>query len=525
VRRRTEFVNTLTRKQLWVGSEEDSQAEAEVPGWRRQPGTRFLRSLACSLSPAVVMPRGTQLRGTARVLAWALLAASASACAGGYDVVIEGGRVMDPASGLDAVLNVGILDGRVAAISEEELTGARVIDAAGLVVAPGFVDLHRHGQTPRGYRLQVLDGVTTGLELEIGAPDVARWYGEREGGQLVNYGVSVGHIGARATAMDDPEIGARGQTARLPATSAQIAETERLIRVGLAHGAVGIGIGSAYTPGASMYELERILSVAAERHVTAFIHMRGGLTGLDSTLAAARRVGASLHVAHANSSGGAAVVRFLEMIEAAQTAGQDVTTEVYPYDASQTTIRSALFDGWEAWDDERFQQYQWVDTGERLTRETFAAFRSRGGSVIIHSRTEELTRAAVTHPIVIFASDGDEGHPRGAGTYGRILGRYVREQGLLSLMEALRRMTLLPAARLEAFVPAMALKGRLRIGADADITVFDPETVIDRATYEDASLPSEGFEYVLVNGVLVVDGGELVVGARPGRPLRGQARY
>jgi dihydroorotase len=219
------------------------------------------------------------------------------------------------------------------------------------------------------------------------------------------------------------------------------------------------------------------------------------------------------------------VDRFLAMIEAAQADGQDVTTEVYPYDASQTTIRSALFDGWESWDDERFERYQWVRTGERLTRETFAAYRAQDGPVIIHSRTEELTRAAIVHPVVMFASDGDPGHPRSAGTYGRILGSYVREQELLGLMDALRRMTILPARRLEAFVPAMASKGRLRVGADADITVFDPETVIDRATYASPSLPSEGFEYVLVNGVVVVDGGELVGGVRPGRAITGLPRY
>ena len=432
---------------------------------------------------------------------------------------------MDPESGLDAVRNVGIADGLVAVISQEELTGERVVDATGLVVAPGFVDLHRHGHTERGYRLQVLDGVTTGLELEIGTHDVAGWYAAREGGQLVNYGVSVGHIGVRALAMGDPEVGARGQSTRRAAAPEQLAETERLLRVGLAQGAVGIGFGSAYTPGASMAEIQRMFSVAAERGVTAFIHMRGGLAGLDSTLAAARAVGASLHIAHANSSGGAAVERFLAMIEAARADGQDVTTEVYPYDASQTTIRSALFDGWESWDDERFHQYQWVRTGERLTRETFAAYRAGDGPVIVHSRTEELTRAAVTHPVVMFASDGDPGHPRSAGTYGKILGSYVREQELLGLMDALRRMTILPARRLEAFVPAMANKGRLRVGVDADITVFDPATVIDRATYTSPSLPSEGFEYVLVNGVLVIDGGELVEGVRPGQAIVGRPRY
>ena len=448
------------------------------------------------------------------------LVASMAACSADYDTVIQGGRVMDPESGLDAVFNVGIRAGRVEALSAEHLDGNRVINATGLVVAPGFVDLHRHGQREEAYRLQVQDGVTTGLELEIGTANVAAWYDEREGGQLVNYGVSMGHIGARGRAMGDSILGSGGVTTREPASPDQVTETERLIREGLGQGAIGVGFGSAYTPGATMDEIERMFNVAADARVTAFIHMRGGLEGLDSTLTAAQNAEASLHIVHANSSGGEDILEFLEMIKEAQDEGQDVTTEAYPYGASQTGIQSALFDNWESWDEERFGRYQWVRTGERLTRETFGKYRTEGGSVIIHGRTEEMTLAAVTSPLTIVASDGGTGHPRGAGTFARILGRYVREQGALELMDALARMTIRPAQRLEAFVPAMENKGRIRVGADADITVFDPETVMDQATYMEGSLTSEGIEYVLVNGVPVVYEGEVVEGVRPGRAIK-----
>lgn len=462
----------------------------------------------------------------ARALGGALLlAVLLTGCGADYDLVVRGGRVIDPESGLDGVRDVGILDGRVAAISEEPLEGDRVIDATGLVVAPGFVDLHRHGQSAEGYRLQVHDGVTTGLELEIGTDDVAAWYAERRRGQLVNYGVSIGHIGSRARAMGDPDHGTGGASTRRAASAAEVAETERLLRVGLAQGAIGIGFGTAYTPGASMAEVQRMFGVAAQRGVTAFIHMRGGLAGLDSTLAAARAVGASLHVVHANSSGGTAIVPFLAMIEEAQRAGQDVTTEAYPYGASQTSIESALYDDWQTWTDDRFERFQWVRTGERLTRESFARYRAQGGSVIIHGRTDEMTRTAVVSPITMVASDGGIGHPRGAGTFARILGRYVRDQGDLDLTDALARMTILPARRLEPFVPAMAAKGRIRVGADADITIFDPDRVIDRATYTQSSLTSEGFVYVIVNGVPVIDGGKLVDGVAPGRAITGHASY
>ena len=451
-----------------------------------------------------------------------VLFAGISACGADYDTVIQGGRVMDPESGLDRVVNIGILEGQVRAISGDNLDGSRVIDATGLIVAPGFVDLHRHGQSERAYRLQVQDGVTTGLELEIGTPNAATWYAEREGGQLVNYGVSIGHIGVRARAMGDSVLGSGGITARQQSSPDQISETEQLIREGLAQGAIGVGFGTAYTPGATMDEIEHMFSVAADLGVTAFVHMRGGLEGLDSTLTAANNAAASLHIVHANSSGGGNILEFLEMIQMAQDEGRDVTTEAYPYGASQTGIQSALFDDWESWDDERFERHQWVRTGERLNRETFSKYREEGGSVIIHGRTEEMTLAAVTSPLTIVASDGGTGHPRGAGTFARILGRYVREQGALELMDALARMTILPTLRLEEFVPAMKTKGRIRIGSDADITIFDPETVIDRATYLEGSLTSDGIEYVLVNGIPVVYEGEIAEGVRPGKAIKAE---
>jgi N-acyl-D-aspartate/D-glutamate deacylase len=442
-----------------------------------------------------------------------------------YDLVIANGRVMDPESGLDGARHIGIRGGRIEVISETPLQGTRVIDAGHHVVAPGFIDLHEHGQQEESYAMMVRDGVTSAFELEVGTGDVAAWYGARAAGQIVNFGVSAGHIPARMKVLGDPGQGLlpAGVGGSGTATDAQIGEMERLVRKGLAEGAVAVGLGSAYTPGAPISEIERIFRVAAEGGASAHIHMRGGLVGLNETIAAARAAGAALHIVHVNSSAGNEIDEFLSAIQLARDAGQDVTTEAYPYGAGMTEIQSALFDDWQTWPDTQFQLHQLVRTGERLTRATFAKARQEGGTVIIHGRSEAQTRAAIVSPLSMVASDGfienGRGHPRTSGSYAKVLGRFVRDERALTLMDALSRMTIMPARRLERRAPAMAAKGRIKVGADADITVFDPATVIDRATYEDATIPSAGIPYVIVGGQVVVDGGT-VTAARPGRAVR-----
>lgn len=442
-----------------------------------------------------------------------------------YDLVIANGRVMDPESGLDAVRHVGVRGGRIEVISETPLQGTRVVDATNHVVAPGFIDLHEHGQQDDSYAMMVRDGVTSAFELEVGTDDVAGWYEARTAGQRVNYGVAAGHIPARKKALGDPGAGLMpsGVGASAVATEAQLQQMEASIRQGLAQGAVAVGFGSAYTPGAPMSEFERMFRVAAAGNASAHIHMRGDITGLQETIAAAKAAGARLHIVHVNSVAGDQIDQFLAAIQAARDAGQDVTTEAYPYGAGMTEIQSALFDDWKTWPEAKFGLHQLVRTGERLTRKTFEAARAEGGTIIIHGRSEAQTKAAIVSPLSMIASDGfienGKGHPRTSGTFAKVLGKYVREERALPLMDALARMTLMPARRLEGRVPAMSGKGRVKVGADADFTIFDPATVIDRATYEDATLPSAGIPYVIVGGQLVVEGGQLT-NARPGRGIR-----
>lgn len=214
------------------------------------------------------------------------------------------------------------------------------------------------------------------------------------------------------------------------------------------------------------------------------------------------------------------------MIVNAEKNGLDITTEMYPYTAGSTSISSALFDdGWKNKLGISYGDLEWPATGERLDSDSFAKYRKSGGPVIIHMMKPEDVTYALTHPVTIIASDGmpfinGRAHPRGAGTFSRVLGYYCRELKAITLMEALRKMTIMPANRIEGTVSAMKKKGRVQVGADADITVFDPKTVRDKATFDEPANPSVGIHHVLVGGIPVVLHGVLKDGVHPGMPIR-----
>jgi N-acyl-D-aspartate/D-glutamate deacylase len=448
------------------------------------------------------------------------------------EIVISNGRVMDPESRLDAVRNVGIAGGRIRAISDTPLKAPVVLDATGLVVAPGFIDLHQHGQTPENYRLKALDGVTTALELEVGTADVDQWYAAHEGQAAINYGVSIGHIPVRMVVMGDSGAflpsGAGGVK---PATDAQIAQMMQMIERGLQRGAVSVGMGQSYTPAAAYWEILEVFRTAARYGASVHVHVRAvadTIAGVQEVIAAAAVTGAPLHIVHLNSTSTGQTPRTLQLVAEAQARHLDVTTECYPYTAGMTAIESAPFNGYENLPDSDFAKLQWVATGERLTRSTFLKYRKQGGMVILFNNTEDMVKLAVASPLTLIASDGmvqnGKGHPRTGGTYSRVLGRYVREQGTLPLMTALRKMSLMPAQRLEFRVFDMRDKGRIRLGAQADIVVFDPKTIIDRATYQNPTEPSVGMKYVLVGGVPVVKDGKFDETVKPGKAVRAMVR-
>src|SRR5271154_5993678 len=457
-----------------------------------------------------------------------------------YDLVLEGGRVMDPETGLDAVRNVGIRDGKIVRISSEPLTGRRVLHASRLVVAPGFIDLHQHGQDLASQRVKALDGVTTALELEIGAPDVAQFLKAKEGHSLIHYGTSASHVAARALVFGAPlPAGAilpkSGPATDLPATPEQIEAIKQRVRAELDAGGLAVGMGIQYTPGATRLEVIDMFRLAAERRLPVYTHVRSSgrvepgssIESVSEVIGAAAITGASLHIVHINSSCSRDSLECLSMIEGARARGLDVTTEAYPYIAGMTAINSAVFSpGWQERLGIGYGDLLLPDTGERLTKERFDALHNSSTArwVVIFGNSQEVVDKIIPHPLVMIASDGAEGHPRNAGTYSRVLAQYVREKGTITLMDALRKMSLMPAEMLERSTPAARQKGRLQEGADADIVVFDAGTISDRATFEKPMEPSVGVRYLLVGGTLVVDEGKIVPDVFPGRALLGPGR-
>jgi hypothetical protein len=482
-----------------------------------------------------------------------------------HAVVIRGGRVVDPAQGIDAPLDVAIDDARVAAVGPD-LRGRLVLDAAGCVVAPGFIDLHSHAQSVGGHRLQAFDGVTTTLELEAGAVPVAAAYTRANvEGRPLNYGYSASWAAARIEVL----AGHRGDGSARTMLShfadpawqreATAAEEDRILAVletELAAGALGIGVLVGYAPGTSLGEYLRVARLAAARGVPTYTHARdlvdfaptARMDGAEELVRAAGETGAHMHYCHINSTSVRRIDRVLALVDRVRREGATITTEAYPYGAGMTAIGAAFLAP------ERLRERDlhpldlvYVPTNERVRdAEHLRQLRGTdpGGLCIVHFLDETkpadaaVVRTALLHPDTMVASDAMPmtwsgppaerawplpptaiTHPRTAGTFARSFRRLVGESGV-SLGEFIRRASVLPAAVLAAATGDGARKGTLAVGADADVVVFDPAQLRDRATYEVSTQPSAGVRHLVVNGEPVIQGGELVLHARPGRPVR-----
>jgi N-acyl-D-aspartate/D-glutamate deacylase len=449
-----------------------------------------------------------------------------------YDIVFSGGLVYDPETGLNQVLNVGIKGDKIARLSKSELQGKRNIDITGKVLSPGFIDLHVHGTTLMENQYQVHDGVTTAIDLEFGTTSIDDFVRTRTDSSLVNFGASAAYGLLRMMARDEVLVPSAGSSIQVPAdiplTPEAVERAKVLVREQVNKGALGIGVPVGYFPSAARRETYEIYKLAHELSVPIISHIRmGKALAVQQALADAMTTGASLHIVHINSSSGDEVDLTLEMIQRARERGFDITTEVYPYTAGSTDLASAIFQpGWQENLGISYHDLQLVETGERLTEETFEQYRKTGGIVIVHQMQPAWIETAIQSPLTMIASDGMRysrlAHPRTAGTFSRVLGKYVREDKVLTLMEALTKMTLMPAQRLEHFAPDIKKRGRIQEGCFADITIFDPAAVIDKATFDEGLKFSEGIHFVLVNGTFVIEEGKMVPDVFPGRPILGK---
>jgi N-acyl-D-aspartate/D-glutamate deacylase len=491
---------------------------------------------------------------------------------GDWDLVLRGGRVIDPESGLDAVQDVAIADGGVAEIGSDLDPGRADLDASGLVVTAGFIDLHSHVNGIAGLRLQALDGVTTALELEAGlAPVDAAYAGAAAEGRPVNYGFATSWALARMEALAgfpldgnlSAFLGNIGDPAwQRAATPMEINALLARLSADLADGALGIGVLAGYAAGADPAEYLQVAALAAEAGVPAFTHARDLIEmrpdtlidGAEEIVRAAAETGAQMHYCHVNSTSQRHIDRVLGLVGRAQAAGARVSTEAYPYGSGMTGIGAAFLAP------ERLSErglspssITYAPTGERVASEERLRELRRtdpGGLAIIRLLDEddpgdrEILMRSLVFPGAVVASDAmpltwtgprpdplawpvpDTAitHPRTAGTFSRALRMLTREGGTLGLAEALSKCSLRPARLLQDHVPAMRGKGRLRPGCDADVVVLDPATVSDRASYASSTRPSAGIRHVLVNGTPVVRDGEIVPDALPGRPVRASAR-
>ena len=465
-----------------------------------------------------------------------------------YDVAINDGRVINPETQLDAVRSVGIWDGKIVAISEAPLQAENVIDARGLVVSPGFINLHSHSVATAGYRLELLDGVTTVLELEAGSFPVSRFGQQLGDAPLTHFGASVGHAWIRMQVVDPVALAAIAVTGKIDmsgatftqaATPAQRQQIEQMLRAELDAGGLGIGFLLDYmTRAIDDAERDMIFTVAAHYEVPVFVHVRRGIdgdpAGLLEVIGAAEQYGAALHICHLNASAMSGVDHWLDIIDGARDRGVDVTTEMFPWTAGSAAISSDVFSrNWREIFAIDYTDVQWAETGEWLTEETFQTYRETrpDGQTMHHYIREEWNRRAIQRPHVMVASDAmpllnyeRKVVPNGAGTSTRILGQFVRDEGLLTLSDAIARLSLYPAQRLESFAPAFARKGRISLGADADIVIFDPTAVAAKASYQAPFEPPAGIHSVWVQGQLSVQRGQLAAGAGGGQQLIGNTR-
>lgn len=494
-----------------------------------------------------------------------------------YDLVINNGRVMDPESGFDKIANVAIENGKIVAISTEKMTADEVIDATGLVVSPGFIDTHSHiSNMPFGQKIQLRTGVTTPLALEVGAYPINAWYDSFEGQSQTNFGASVSAAGVRTKVLNENYETRTGTmiqdlfhaqetkashvdfvATKAIANDEQIEQISTMIEEELQQGGLGIGVPVGYMSEATTFvETSDWQRLAGKYNVSTYLHGRfssqlpptSGMLSIEEMMANVAIYGGGLLVQHMHQQTLDRTPQALEMIDKANERGFNVKAEIYPYNFGATIVAADYLvpDNYEDKMGRTYSDIIEMETMEPLTKERYEHLMKTnpGASVMFYAATNNDLNKALTHPSATIASDAFplmdqdgqmvydwdtpyenlQGHPRAAGTQSKVL-RLVREENIMPLMLAISKMSYMPAKFLEDNgVEQMAKKGRIQTGADADITIFNPETVTDNSTLKDPGLPATGIPYVIVDGTVVVKESKVLKDVFPGQPIRGEVK-
>lgn len=448
-----------------------------------------------------------------------------------FDLVIRNGTVIDPANRVCSRLDLAVADGRIAALGTEEMPARESVDAEGLCVAPGFVDLHMHEDVydadTDAFAVTIFEsmlrmGVTTvvGGNCGIGADDPIRYLDAVDRlGTPVNVALYAAHSGIRKAYAPDNYA---------PVGSAVIAAMEADLEKYLDGGCVGVSFGLRYVPGTTEKELHALARVAGRKGKLLAAHARDDAAYIHGAVKElteiARRERMRVQISHIGSMAAyGQMEKTLSVIDAACGAGHDVGLDCYPYNAFCTAIGSATYDPGFL---ERYAVgYDAIEVsggkyrGMRCTREIFDEVRRETPEIlaVAHVMREDEVDMALAHPRTVMASDGilfgGSGHPRAAGSFPRFLGRYVREKKITSLSEGIAKITCMPAER------AGIAKGTLRVGADADIVLFDFEAVRDTADFAEPLRAPEGIVQVFLGGKAALREGRLL-DATLGRALR-----
>jgi N-acyl-D-amino-acid deacylase len=428
---------------------------------------------------------------------------------------------------------------------------ARVIDARGLVVSPGFIDAHNHSD--RGFQSdpsaasQVSQGITTVVVGQDGGSPfpVGEFLANLDQNPIaLNVLTFVGHATVRSEVM--------GEDTNRTATTAEVEKMKQMVQQAMRDGAIGLSTGLEYETGkpASTEEVVALAEAASAFGGIYISHIRDEADKTFEALEEAIRIGREaripVQISHIKLGTVAVWNRandVVTLINKARTRGQDITADCYPYEAWSSTIRVLIPSGrhddpvevargladvggagnitivsCRAHPDYEFKTMEEISKREGITPVDLymKIVRDGGAGVVCHSMKDEDIRTFYRQPWVMVSSDGGIGgrHPRGAGSYPRVLGRYVRERNWLSLPEAVRKMTSFPARRFK-----LKDRGLIRRGYKADIVVFDPKTIIDKATFQEPQLTAEGVKRVFVNGTEVWTEGRVTT-SRPGKALR-----